>query len=251
MRANKAWWALSLVRYFFLESVHQAFSNPQPPERIGNNLCNPMPLGNRFKRLRPPRACHGRWRTFDTTPLNGRARFVPLRFPLRKTPANRDSTLDEGCAVSGSTSAVCVESAGGTAANFPGVTTTTLAASEINYIPVVITAGAAASGQQSATATSSVTASSTSSGSSTSSTGVAAAPGGSSSTHSSMATSSSGKVSSSPTSTGSATASASGSANATAANQTHNAGVMQAVGGSGKGAMGAIAVVLAMAMTML
>jgi len=47
------------------------------------------------------------------------------------------------CSLAGTTSAVCVESFGGTEANFPGMSTETLTATDYTYMPVVITAGGA------------------------------------------------------------------------------------------------------------
>lgn len=64
-----------------------------------------------------------------------------------------DFSATWSCDVSGTTSASCVESFGGASANFPGTTKTQLAASDITYFPVVVTAGAEKlSGGASATA---------------------------------------------------------------------------------------------------
>lgn len=54
-----------------------------------------------------------------------------------------DFTLSYQCTLytSGVTSAVCAAGAGGSAANFPGTSTETLAASEVTLFPVTITAG--------------------------------------------------------------------------------------------------------------
>lgn len=49
------------------------------------------------------------------------------------------------CSLDGTKSAVCVESFGGTEANFPGITTETYTGTDLPYMPVVITAGAAVS----------------------------------------------------------------------------------------------------------
>ncbi|KAH9217377.1 hypothetical protein DL95DRAFT_105613 [Leptodontidium sp. 2 PMI_412] len=48
------------------------------------------------------------------------------------------------CSLDSTVSAVCVESFGGTEANFPGVTTETYTGTDFQYMPVYITAGAAA-----------------------------------------------------------------------------------------------------------
>ena len=50
-------------------------------------------------------------------------------------------TYSWSCQLAGTTAATCVQSAGGQSANFPGVETTTLSASEISLFPVTITAG--------------------------------------------------------------------------------------------------------------
>jgi hypothetical protein len=51
---------------------------------------------------------------------------------------------------------VCIESFGGSAANFPGLSTTTLGPSDITFFPVTITAGLAASGKGAASQTGTV-----------------------------------------------------------------------------------------------
>jgi len=58
------------------------------------------------------------------------------------------------CSIAGTTSAVCVESFGGIDANFPGISTEVYTGSDFMYIPVTITAGAAAGSGSIATTTS-------------------------------------------------------------------------------------------------
>ncbi|OJD35186.1 gpi anchored [Diplodia corticola] len=52
-----------------------------------------------------------------------------------------DFTMAVSCAIDGTTQAVCVESAGGTEANFPGETTETLTGTDVAWGPLIITAG--------------------------------------------------------------------------------------------------------------
>jgi hypothetical protein len=86
-----------------------------------------------------------------------------------------------------SSSAVCVESFGGSEANDPGMSTETLTGTDYTYMPVVITAGAGSGGAAPSNTAGGVTASSTgaseaSEGTKTSSgSGVAKTQGGSSS----------------------------------------------------------------------
>ena len=75
-------------------------------------------------------------------------------------------TYSWSCQLAGTTAATCVQSAGGQSANFPGVETTTLSASEISLFPVTITAGQ--------TKLAAATAASTTTGHSSASTGAAA-----------------------------------------------------------------------------
>ncbi|KAJ9293400.1 hypothetical protein DTO271G3_7896 [Paecilomyces variotii] len=67
------------------------------------------------------------------------------------------------CSMGGTTSAVCTSSMSGTGANFPGVSTETLAASDIQLLPVTVTAGSttpvSASASTSASATGATSAS--------------------------------------------------------------------------------------------
>lgn len=64
------------------------------------------------------------------------------------------------CSLAGTTSAVCIESYGGNEANFPGSSIATYTGTDVVYMPVTITAGAAAkatAGGSSSTAVSSTT----------------------------------------------------------------------------------------------
>ncbi|KAF2433812.1 hypothetical protein EJ08DRAFT_694291 [Tothia fuscella] len=83
-----------------------------------------------------------------------------------------DFTMSYECTLytNGVSSAVCAESAGGTAANFPGVSTATIEASDITLLPVTIIAGQEELGKTVARAT----ATSSTSGSKITSTGTAA-----------------------------------------------------------------------------
>ncbi|OWO99565.1 hypothetical protein B2J93_2610 [Marssonina coronariae] len=47
------------------------------------------------------------------------------------------------CSLAGAASAVCVESFGGSEANFPGISTETYTGTDFSYLPVIITAGVA------------------------------------------------------------------------------------------------------------
>lgn len=74
-----------------------------------------------------------------------------------------DFTMDASCAIEGTTKAVCVESADGSDANFPGLSTETLTGTDVEWGPLVITAGAEKlSATAGATATGSSSASETS-----------------------------------------------------------------------------------------
>ncbi|KAL0258320.1 hypothetical protein SLS55_007495 [Diplodia seriata] len=53
-----------------------------------------------------------------------------------------DFTMDASCAIEGTTQAVCVESAAGSEANFPGASTETLTGTDVEWGPLIITAGA-------------------------------------------------------------------------------------------------------------
>jgi len=75
------------------------------------------------------------------------------------------------CSLAGTTSAVCIESFGGTEANFPGISTETLTGTDLPYMLVVITAQAVASDGSS----SSVVPSNTQTGSKATSNSVAGA----------------------------------------------------------------------------
>ena len=55
--------------------------------------------------------------------------------------ANLYSTGHINCSLSGTSTAVCIESFGGTEANSPGVSTETYTGTDIAYVPVTITAG--------------------------------------------------------------------------------------------------------------
>ncbi|KAI9927060.1 hypothetical protein ASPWEDRAFT_46539 [Aspergillus wentii DTO 134E9] len=57
------------------------------------------------------------------------------------------------CSVGGTTTAVCTESASGSAANFPGVSTASYDKSDISLLPVTVTAGSVTSVDATATAT--------------------------------------------------------------------------------------------------
>ncbi|MCJ1253920.1 Mucin-21 [Lignoscripta atroalba] len=75
-------------------------------------------------------------------------------------------TADFGCSLGGTTTAICSQSVGGSDANSPGQATETLAASDITFLPVVITAEAGAGNTAStapATTTAEVTSDSSSS----------------------------------------------------------------------------------------
>ncbi|KAJ9251736.1 hypothetical protein DTO207G8_5190 [Paecilomyces variotii] len=63
------------------------------------------------------------------------------------------------CSMGGTTSAVCTTSMSGTGANFPGVSTETLAASDIHLLPVTVTAGSTTPVSASASATGAASAS--------------------------------------------------------------------------------------------
>lgn len=82
-------------------------------------------------------------------------------------------TLSYECTLytSDGTSAVCTESLGGSAANDPGVQTTTLSGTDISFLPVTITAGLDKI-SAAATASASVTGSASASATGTSSTGT-------------------------------------------------------------------------------
>ncbi|KAK3080103.1 hypothetical protein LTS18_003112 [Coniosporium uncinatum] len=120
------------------------------------------------------------------------------------------------CDVTGTTSASCSESYGGSAANFPGATTETFSgAGEVRFFPVTITAGLERLGAVSASATSpfSSPSSSSSSSSSSDSDGEAGASGGSASATTGRGSGSQGVI---PTSTGAASGAASSSTAAAA-----------------------------------
>jgi len=78
------------------------------------------------------------------------------------TMSNSEVQLKEDCTLSGTTAGVCTISLGGKSANDPGVQTETLSQEDITFMPVVITAGAAA-----ATGSSGASATATSTGSNT------------------------------------------------------------------------------------
>ncbi|KAE9962789.1 hypothetical protein EG328_012051 [Venturia inaequalis] len=107
-----------------------------------------------------------------------------------------DFTMSYECTVytSGTSSAVCVESMGGSEANFPGVETATLNGTDINFFPATVTAGleklsATASGSETkATGTGTAKASGSSSGSVVTLSGTAGATGTASRTTASGAT---------------------------------------------------------------
>ncbi|RWQ99722.1 hypothetical protein C8Q69DRAFT_440793 [Paecilomyces variotii] len=63
------------------------------------------------------------------------------------------------CSMGGTTSAICTSSMSGTGANFPGVSTETLAASDIHLLPVTVTAGSTTPVSASASATGAASAS--------------------------------------------------------------------------------------------
>ncbi|KAF1984102.1 hypothetical protein K402DRAFT_318695, partial [Aulographum hederae CBS 113979] len=101
------------------------------------------------------------------------------RSNLTDTANGRDFFYSWSCSVTGTTSAVCAETAGGSEANFPGTSTETLAATDITFFPVVITAGLEKLASATASPTSDGTASSSQTGS-LSSTASETSAGGSS-----------------------------------------------------------------------
>ncbi|KAK3079390.1 hypothetical protein LTS18_004975 [Coniosporium uncinatum] len=118
------------------------------------------------------------------------------------------------CDVTGTTSASCSESYGGSAANFPGATTETFSgAGEVRFFPVTITAGLERLGAVSASATPSPPPSSSSS-SSSSADDEAGVNGGSASATTGRGSGSQGVI---PTSTGAASGTASSSTAASTA----------------------------------
>ena len=60
---------------------------------------------------------------------------------LTFSQSGSDFTASVDCTLTGSTAGVCIESFGGSAANFPGLSTTTLEKSDITFFPVTVTAG--------------------------------------------------------------------------------------------------------------
>lgn len=73
----------------------------------------------------------------------------PLIIYLKSTP----STGYADCSLYSTASAVCVESFGGTDANFPGISTETYTGTDLPYMPIVITAGPGSSLTSSVSAT--------------------------------------------------------------------------------------------------
>ena len=67
-----------------------------------------------------------------------------------------DFTASVDCTFTHSAGGVCIESFGGSAANFPGLSTATLGPSDITFFPVTITAGLAVSGKGAASPTATV-----------------------------------------------------------------------------------------------
>ncbi|KAF4310159.1 putative gpi anchored [Botryosphaeria dothidea] len=145
------------------------------------------------------------------------------------------------CAVEGTTQAVCVESAGGSEANFPGVSTATVTGTDLSWGSLLITAGfdklsatagagASASGSQ---------ASATGSSSSASETG-----GSSSNAQSGSRTSAGASTTGSASST--ATASKSGSASGSAASATSTGGAAAQFAVPIAGVVGVLAAALAL-----
>lgn len=143
------------------------------------------------------------------------------------------------CAIEGTTQAVCVESAGGSEANFPGVSTATVTGTDLSWGSLLITAGfdklsatagASASGSQ---------ASATGSSSSASETG-----GSSSSAQSGSRTSAGASATGSASST--ATASKSGSASGSAASATSTGGAAAQFAVPIAGVAGVLAAALAL-----
>ncbi|GME26083.1 gpi anchored [Neofusicoccum parvum] len=142
-----------------------------------------------------------------------------------------DFSMSESCDLSGTTMAVCVESAGGSEANFPGVSTETLTGTDVSWGTLYITAGfdnlAAATGASASGSQASAT------GSSASATGSAAQSGSrtsSGATQTGTAASSTGKSPiahriawESPKSTTSASHSGSASGSAASASATGGA----------------------------
>ncbi|KAJ5659903.1 hypothetical protein N7507_006354 [Penicillium longicatenatum] len=95
------------------------------------------------------------------------------------------------CSMGGTTTAVCVEVASGSGANFPGTETGTFAQSEISYLAVTVTAGPATETSVSTTTDSAHTSSADKTASS-GTTGSASSTSGAASTSQSSATSSGG-----------------------------------------------------------
>jgi len=76
--------------------------------------------------------------------LPGLATLSVLRLTFSQSGSDFTASVD--CTLTGSTAGVCLESFGGSAANFPGLSTTTLEKSDITFFPVTVTAGLAGSG---------------------------------------------------------------------------------------------------------
>lgn len=121
------------------------------------------------------------------------------------------------CSMGGTTSAVCTTSMSGTGANFPGISTETLAASDIQLLPVTVTAGS----------TTPVSASASATGATSASTAASVAPTGASQASSPQTSASRTSAGSSPTSTkASGTAGSTTSTGAAASLMSANAKVM-------------------------
>ncbi|KAG4428975.1 hypothetical protein IFR05_015545 [Cadophora sp. M221] len=106
------------------------------------------------------------------------------------------------CSLDSTVSAVCVESFGGTEANFPGVTTETYTGTDFQYMPVYITAGGAAGTGSTPSSTMASTTTSAASGSQTS--GLATKTSSSSSSSGGNSGGSSGAAAQTTTSTSTA-----------------------------------------------
>ncbi|TAQ90667.1 hypothetical protein B7494_g968 [Chlorociboria aeruginascens] len=108
------------------------------------------------------------------------------------------------CSLAGTVSAVCIESAGGSDVNFPGITTNTYTGTDQPYIPVTITAAAVGSASTSAAASVTSTSAASNTGSAT---GVGSTSGASSTSTGTTSTSGSGSSSAAAQTTSSKAAS--------------------------------------------
>ena len=93
---------------------------------------------------------------YDPLPHNHQPRAVPRpqeSLPEVKHLTNIHSAGQYDCSLAGTTSAVCVESHGGSEANFPGVSTETYTGTDQPYIPITITARAVSANRVASTST--------------------------------------------------------------------------------------------------